>query len=283
MKITLDSIDDVFEENTKFEKFRSKKKKLSGSGNVSKLVSDDGTDTFKTSDLEELRDRGILDELLHVIKSGKEATVYLGKSSEGYCAVKVYTDLRVRSFKNDNVYRQGRFIGDARAEKAIDQGSQFGLNAHQILWVSEEFRQMNFLYKKGIPVPRPIATSGIVVLMEFIGDDGEAAPRLSDLDLERYEAENAFRQSLKILERIVSIGRIHGDLSAYNLLWHNEKVIVIDFPQVINIERNSSARQILRRDIESLCKSFKKHKITCDPDKIFRDMLRIIYDSGLEI
>ncbi|MEO8446510.1 MAG: serine protein kinase RIO, partial [bacterium] len=151
MKITLDYIEDAMEESETFQKFKSKKKKLSASKNVSKLVSDDGSNSFTASDLEDFRDRGLLDELLHIIKSGKEATVYLGKSSEGYCAVKVYTDLRVRSFKNDNVYRQGRFIGDARAEKAIDQGSQFGLNAHQILWVSEEFRQMNFLYQEGIP------------------------------------------------------------------------------------------------------------------------------------
>jgi len=283
LKITLDNIEDAIEESGTFQKFKSKKKKLSASKNVSKLVSDDGSNSFTASDLEDFRDRGLLDELLHIIKSGKEATVYLGRNSEGYCAVKVYTDLRVRSFKNDNVYRQGRFIGDARAEKAIDQGSQFGLNAHQILWVSEEFRQMNFLYQEGIPVPKPIATSGIVVLMEFIGDDGEAAPRISDLDLEKYEAKDAFRQSLTILEKIVSIGRIHGDLSAYNLLWHNGKVIVIDFPQVINIERNSSAREILKRDVDSLCKSFKKHKVAADPDRIFRDMLRIIYNSGLEI
>ena len=283
MKITLEEIQDVFEENTSFEKFKSRKRKLTGSQNVNKLVSDDGSNSFTATDLEELRGRGIVDELLYVIKSGKEATVYLGKSSEGYSAVKMYTDLRVRSFKKDDIYRQGRFIGDARIEKAIDQGSKTGLNAHQILWVSEEFRQMNFLYKSGIPVPKPIANSGLVVVMEFIGEEREAAPRISDLNLEKEDAQDAFRQSLRILERIVSVGRIHGDFSSYNLLWNNGKVIVIDFPQIINIQSNTSAKEILKRDIVSFCKSFKKHKVESDPEKIYKNMLRIIYDSGIDL
>ncbi len=43
---------------------------------------------------------------------------------------------------------------------------------------------MNFLYKNGIPVPKPIANSGLVVVMEFIGEEREAAPRISDLNME---------------------------------------------------------------------------------------------------
>lgn len=283
MKITLEQIEDVFEENTSFEKFKSRKRKLTGSQNVNKLVYNDGSNAFTITDLEELRGRGIVDELLYIIKTGKEATVYLGKSNKEYFAVKMYTDLRVRSFKRDDLYRQGRFVGDARIEKAIDQGSKTGLDAHQILWVSEEFRQMNFLYKNGIPVPKPIANSGLVVVMEFIGEEREAAPRISDLNMEKDEAEDAFRQSLRILEKIVAVGRIHGDFSSYNLLWNNGKVIVIDFPQVINIQSNTSAKEILKRDIVSFCKSFKKHKVESDPEKIYRNMLRIIYDSGIDL
>ncbi|MEO6694550.1 MAG: RIO1 family regulatory kinase/ATPase [Ignavibacteria bacterium] len=282
MKITLEQID-VFEDDTSFEKFKSRKRKLSGSQNINKLVSGDGTNSFTASDLEDLRGRAIVDELLHVIKSGKEATVYLGKSSEGYSAVKIYTDLRVRSFKRDDIYRQGRFIGDARIEKAIDQGSKTGLNAHQILWVAEEFRQMKYLYNSGIPVPKPIANSGLVVVMEFIGEEGDAAPRISDLKLDRDEAEDCFRQSVKILEKIISAGRIHGDYSSYNLLLHDEKVILIDFPQVIEIQSNVSSKDILKRDIVSLCKSFKRHKVVADPEKIYRNMVNIIYDSGIDL
>ena len=278
MKITLNNIEEVSEETNSFEKFRSKKRKLSpGNRNISQLVSDDISGySFKTSDLEELLVKGIIDELICQIKSGKEASVYLGKADGEFLAVKIYTDLRVRSFRKDDIYRQGRFIGDARMEKAIDQGSERGLDAHQLLWVSEEFRQMNFLYNAGIPVPRPIAISGLTILMEFIGNDGEAADRLSDIQLEKDEAEDAFRQSLRILESIISTGRIHGDYSAFNILWHEGRAIVIDFPQIVNINSNVAAKELLLRDVVSLCKSFKRHKIQTDPEKIFNRLVRKI-------
>lgn len=279
MKITLNNIEELSEEVKTFEKFKSRKRKLSAIQNVNKLVSDtDSGYSFNTGDLEELRDTGILDEIICIIKSGKEASVYLGKSSAGFVAVKIYTDLRVRSFRKDDIYRQGRFIGDARIEKAIDQGSALGLNAHQILWVQEEFSQMNFLYNSGIPVPKPIARMGLVVIMEFIGSEGEPASRLSDLHLEKDEAEEAFRQSLKILESIVKAGRVHGDFSTFNILWHDEKAVVIDFPQVVGINANSASHEILLRDVNSLCKSFKKYKLEIDANKIYGKLLNLIDD-----
>jgi len=283
MKITLDNFEDVIGENTSFEKFKSKKRNLSTRKNTGKVTNEYGEVSFSSSHLEGLNETGIVDELLHVIKSGKEATVYLGKGKDGFSAVKIYTELRVRSFRNDGIYRDGRFIGSQRVEKAIQQGSEFGLNAHQILWVNEEFRQMNYLYKIGIPVPKPIANSGLVIVMEFIGSDGESAPRISDIQLEKSEAEDAFRQSVKILESIVKAGRIHGDFSAYNLLWHNGKVIVIDFPQVIGIQSNPSAKELLRRDVDSFCKSFKKYKLEFNADKLFSNLLRIIHNSGIDL
>ncbi len=278
MKITLNNFEESEEEITTFEKFKSKRKKLApGSQNVRKLTADENTDkTFNSSDLEELRGRGILDELISIIKSGKEASVYLGRCAEEYFAVKIYTDLRVRSFRKDGIYRQGRYIGEARAKKAIDQGSVFGIDAHQILWVQEEYRQMNFLYNKGIPVPKPVACSGLTVMMEFIGEDGIAADRLSDLSLEKDEAEDAFRQSLRILEAIVSSGRVHGDFSSYNILWHNGKAIAIDFPQVVGLNSNTAAKEILLKDVHSFCKSFKKHKIDSDAGKIYDRLVRMI-------
>lgn len=277
MKIRLNNIEETEEEIQSFEKFKSRKRKLTpGKRNVNQLVTEDVNGfSFNRSDLEELRSNGSLDAIISIIKSGKEASVYLGKVSEEFLAVKIYTDLRVRSFRRDDIYRQGRFIGDARMEKAIEQGSAKGLDAHQILWVGEEYRQMNYLYNEGIPVPRPIAISGLTILMEFIGSECDAAERLSDSVLDRDEAEDAFRQSVRILESVTAAGRIHGDYSAFNILWHNGKAVVIDFPQIVNIGSNKLARELLLRDVNSLCKSFKRFKIESDPDKLFRRLLMI--------
>src|SRR5687768_6751340 len=114
MKINLNNLDREDFEGQKDEKNKSKKHKLKGKQSVKQLVSNPGNRSdpdskFESHDLNELSRQGFLDELIADIKTGKEASVYLGRNSEGFVAVKIYTDLRVRSFKRDESYRQGRF------------------------------------------------------------------------------------------------------------------------------------------------------------------------------
>lgn len=278
MKITLNKVDPEELEVATFVKFKSKKQKLKGKQSVTQLVSRTGNTSdpnskFENSDLNALAKMGFLEELISGIKTGKEASVYLGRNSDGLIAVKMYTDLRVRSFKRDASYREGRFIGDSRIEKAIEQGSKAGLDAHQILWVQEEFRQMKHLLAHGVNVPNAIAIYGISLIMEFIGDeDGNPAPRISDLRMEKAEAEEAFRQSVQNLKLIVRSGRVHGDYSTFNILWHNGEAVVIDFPQVIEFKNNPNANVFLERDVNSLCKSFRKHGVITDERNIFREI-----------
>ena len=58
--------------------------------------------------------------------------------------------------------------------------------------------------------------------------DVEAASQLAD----------AFEQLLVGLRAITATGFAHGDLSAYNLLWWEERSWFIDFPQSIDIAAN---------------------------------------------
>ncbi|MFN2577643.1 MAG: RIO1 family regulatory kinase/ATPase [Pyrinomonadaceae bacterium] len=278
MKITFNNSAAEDLEEDRFIKIKSKTPKLKGKQSVNQLVSreensSDPDAKFANSDLNEMSRLGFLDELISVIKTGKEASVYLARNSDGFIAVKVYTDLRVRSFRRDDSYREGRFIGDARIKKAIIQGSEKGLNAHQILWVQEEFRQMKYLHGHGVRVPKAIAVNGISLVMEFIGDeDGNPAPRIADLKMGNDEAEAAFRQSVRNLKLIVRAGRVHGDYSAFNILWHNEEAVVIDFPQVIEFDNNPNAHAFLERDVRSFCKSFRKQGVKADEVKVLREV-----------
>jgi RIO kinase 1 len=109
--------------------------------------------------------------------------------------------------------------------------------------------------------------------MEFIGDeDGNPAPRISDLKMEKGEAEEAFRQAVENLKRIVRSGRVHGDYSAFNLLWHREKAVVIDFPQVMEFKSNPQANAFLERDVRSLCKSFTRQGIHASEASVLREV-----------
>jgi RIO kinase 1 len=284
MKIMFDPLDLDDLEGKTFVKLKNKTQRLTGRQSVNQLFSRSERDVdpetkFEHADLRVLARMGLLDELISGIKTGKEASVFLGRNSTGWVAVKVYTDLRVRSFRRDESYRAGRFIGDARLQKAIEQGSEKGLSAHQILWVQEEFKQMKYLAASGVTVPQAIAVNGIALLMEFIGDEnGNPAPRLSDLKLEMPEAAEAFRQSVENLKLVVKAGRVHGDYSAFNLLWHNEKVVVIDFPQVLECGQHPNAEAFLRRDVRSLCSSFLKQGVKADEVRIYREVRRFLPD-----
>ena len=272
----LKDFDDYADELESFSKRKDRRKpksKLSVkelAANKNKISS---AAKFDDPDLQHLYERGHLTELVGELKSGKEATVYLARGPQGLLAAKVYSDMAVRSFKNDQVYRQGRYLSSKRIKKAIEQRSRTGMKAQQALWIMHEYTQLWEFYKAGLSVPRPIVGPGVediagagrVVLMSFVGDEAGAAPRLADVKLELETAENAFAQSLDIMVDLLKLGKVHGDYSTYNLLWWEGRVVAIDFPQVVDIEENPEAWDLLSRDVRSLCKSFKPFGVEAEP------------------
>ena|SRR5689334_12592156 len=103
MKLLLNKLDAEDLDVQNFVKLKSKKHKLTGKQSVRQLRVENDSDPnlkFANSDLNVLSKMGVLDELISGIKTGKEASVFLGRNAEGFVAVKVYTDLRVRSFRH---------------------------------------------------------------------------------------------------------------------------------------------------------------------------------------
>jgi len=275
---------DELSENTESFAKRKDRRKPKGRRSVNKIKTAEGT--FDDVGLQRLFEQGLINELLGELKSGKEATVYLARGPQGLAAAKVYRDAAVRSFKNDHIYRDGRFLGDARIKKAIEQHSKTGVSTQQALWIMHEYLQLWALFEAGLPVPKPLvgpgaddcAWAGRVVLMEFIGDDEGAAPRLSDVRLSPADAEDAFEQSVELLIRLLRLGKIHGDFSAYNLLWWEGRVIIIDVPQTVEVEENRSAGELLERDVVSLCRSLKG--VRPDPRVVLQRVLRGARDAS---
>ena len=66
------------------------------------------------------------------------------------------------------------------------------------------------------------------------------------------------------VELMLQAGFIHGDLSAYNVLYWQGEITIIDFPQVIHVQSNSRAQQILRRDVQRICQYFARYGIDAD-------------------
>jgi RIO kinase 1 len=253
---------------------RRTKRAPKGRQNVTRLVGGDG-EAAAGSALRRLQERGFVHDIVGELKSGKEATVYLGRSPLGDLAVKIYRDIEVRSFKSDQRYLDGRWVGDARLAKAIRRRSGRGLSALKAMWAAHEYLMLWRLWQAGVPVPEPligpeafdIADAGEVVLMRFVGTPEAPAPRLSDAVLTPAEAHDAFAQSEAAMTACWRLGVVHGDLSTYNLLWTEGRVVVIDFPQSMD-RAQPGARDVLAQDAASLALSFRKLGVEVDPDAL---------------
>lgn len=281
----LDDLENMVQDD--FEKYDKRKKARKPRGKLRlDTLKQDGQATTDTPDttLHRLQAQGYIDEILLELKSGKEATVYLARSTFGLVAAKVYLDRDVRSFQNDNIYRQGRRFTDAQYKYAEREKQRTGADINQTLWIFHEYAQLWAFYDAGLPIPKPLVgpgadeymRTGRVVLMEYLGDEDGPAPRLADVHLSEDEAQRAWQESLDILMKMLKLGKIHGDYSTYNLLWWQDQVYVIDFPQVVNISDNPAAMSLLERDVRSLCKSFRSHGIDAHPDDILRDVKQVL-------
>jgi RIO kinase 1 len=128
------------------------------------------------------------------------------------------------------------------------------------------------LYAAGADVPRPAALAGNGVLMEFIGVEQEAAPRLHEVELERHEARQLFDRLMGNLEIWLRCHRIHGDLSPYNILVHENRLIVIDFAQAVDPRYASDVSALLERDVERICAYFSRYQIQAQPRRLADDL-----------
>src|SRR5262249_30534899 len=133
--------------------------------------------------LDPFLDSGQITEVVDFLKGGKEATVFRCRAGNHFLAAKVYRPRKYRNFRDDADYQNGRVILSPRARRAVKNRSDFGKEVHQGLWVAAEFETQQILHQAGVSVPRPIATSGNAILMEWLGDGEGPAPQLKDVHL----------------------------------------------------------------------------------------------------
>ena len=226
------------------------------------------------------------EESLGILKAGKESEVSLvarvgadGRTS--YIAEKRFKSRMFRGFQDDTHYREDWFRGPggARALRGIKRGRRMGHELLEGAWMWREWEELNRLYEAGVTVPPPVdrvettarasdttrvreAEGGY--RMAFIGDAPVAASRLSSLRFDPEEAEHTWQAALEEVALMLQARRVHGDLSAYNILYWRERPVIIDFSQTIDLVTHGSARELLRRDLERLATYFRKQGIPAD-------------------
>jgi len=199
-----------------------------------------------------------VDTDLGVLKTGKEADVHLLRrglpgTPGTLLAAKRYRSDEHKLFHRDAGYLEGRRMRRSRETRAMAQRSAFGRNLIAEQWAVAEFAALSRLWTLGAPVPYPVQRNGTELLLEFLGeDDGTAAPRLAQVRPEPDELKDLWFQATAALELLASEGLAHGDLSAYNLLVHRGRLVVIDLPQVVDVVANPGGVEFLARDVRNL-------------------------------
>ena len=239
--------------------------------------------------LDSLRDFYTMDfisDVLARVRGGKEASVYrcqaTPKTEMSMAAAKVYRPRKFRNLRNDKVYREGRAYlkadgkeiktNDHRLMRAIGKKTRLGEQVQHTSWLMYEYTTLQALYQAGADVPEPIATSDNAILMGYRGDENLAAPTLNTVMLAAGEAQNLFERTLWNIEVMLEHGLVHGDLSAYNILYWDGAITLIDFPQVIEYRTNTNAYAILQRDIKRVCEYFVSQGVQVDPHVLANDL-----------
>ncbi|HHU10695.1 MAG TPA: RIO-like kinase [Intrasporangiaceae bacterium] len=227
---------------------------------------------------------GAVDADLGVLKTGKEAEVHLVRrwipdgtddpAVQVLMAAKRFRTAEHRMFHRDAGYLEGRRVRKSREMRAMARRTTFGKHLVSAQWAGAEFGALSALHTLGLPVPYPVQLDGQEMVMEFIGSpDGVAAPRLAAARPGPVLLRDLFDQLYATLTRLAEHGWAHGDLSAYNILLDGDRLVLIDWPQIVDIIGNPQGFAFLHRDCVTICGWFVRHGLAVDAEVLFADLV----------
>jgi RIO kinase 1 len=234
---------------------------------------------------------GAVDTELGMLKTGKEADVFLVRRAVpdtdkiSMLAAKRYRDGDHRLFHRDAGYLEGRRVRRSREMRAMSNRTSFGKELIAGQWAMAEFGALSHLWQVGqesglVRVPYPVQVIGTELLLEFIGDweTGEAAPRLAQIRPDRDELEDLWRQMVDALSVLARAQVAHGDLSSYNTLVHDGRLVLIDLPQIVDVIANPQGADFIARDVRNVANWFTARGLRLDVDELIE---RLYYEAGL--
>lgn len=224
-------------------------------------------------------DHAAVDTELGVLKTGKEADVYLLERAvpgqDGVLlAAKRYRSVEHRTFHRSAAYTEGRGTRRTRDSRALATKSAYGQVIAAGTWAAAEFEALSALWSAGVPVPYPVQVDETELLMEFIvGEDGETAPRLAQVRPDPRLLEAYFDQLRQAMIVMARLGVAHGDLSGYNILAAGERVVIIDLPQIVDLVANPQGMDFLLRDCHNIGRWFASRGLDVDAESLFAELV----------
>jgi RIO kinase 1 len=218
-------------------------------------VEDSVFDEATLAALYKLVQDGYIDAFGGPLSTGKEANVYLAAGPDGDVAVKLYR-INASDFRAMRDYLDGdpRFEGIGSDKKKV-----------VVAWTKKEFANLKRAQQAGVRVPNPIAVQRNALVMEFVGRDGQRAKRLNEVDVEN--PETAYEVVREYMRRLHRAGLVHGDLSEYNIVFHEGQLCLLDLGQAVTVHHPNS-REFLERDCRNVAAFFTRQGFEVDPDDL---------------
>ena len=230
------------------------------------------------------------------LKSGKEAEIFLVERRFTSSGPRLFAHKRYRprypgkgelrekgfsnstSYRGDAIYKSGWNVR-SRDRRALDAGnrSRYGHELASQLWPMQEWDMLRRGWASGASVPYPVEQTEDGVLMEFIGDDSQAAPKLAQAGLSATELASAWEQVVDNVRALTAAGLVHADLSAYNLLWWKGRLVVIDLPQAVEFTTNTDAFELLHRDVANVGGWFGQRGIAIDVEAVYAELVTVAW------
>lgn len=223
-------------------------------------------------------DDAAIDTELGVLKTGKEADVHLLERATAdqsvVLAAKRYRSHDERMFHRDGSYTEGRRLRNSRDRRAAAKGTRWGRTVQASQWALAEFGFLSRFWSAGLPVPYPVQLDGTELLMELITlEDGSGAPRLAQTRPSPALLESYWEQLRHAMGVLAGLGLAHGDLSPFNLLATEERIVIIDVPQAVDIIANPQGMDFLARDCRNVCTWFRARGLDVDAEELLGQLV----------
>ena len=167
-----------------------------------------------------------------------------------------------------------------RETRAVASRTGYGKSLITARWAFVEFDTLSRMWSAGISVPYPVQLLRTELMMEFIGStDGVAAPRLAQLRPDHDDVRELYRQMRVALVQMCDLGYAHGDLSPYNVLVHEGRIVLIDVPQAVDVVANPQGFTYLRRDCDNICSWFSARGLDVNGRDLFDDLASSFRDQ----
>src|SRR5271157_36686 len=204
-----------------------------------------------------LASKGIFTAMGGVISTGKEADVFHAIGEGGReLAIKIY-----RISTSDFQSMENYLIGDPRFSNI--RGTKKDI---VFAWTKKEHRNLERAREAGVRAPEPLISERNILVMEFIGNDGVAAPRLKDIKpKDPQHLYDVISSYMRLLYQDAKL--VHGDLSEYNVLLYEDEPVIIDVGQAVMLDHPMS-REFLTRDIKNIVRYFKKLGVECSEESL---------------